>query len=111
DDASAAADAVRERYVALVYLLEVVLPVLAFEPDAPEAAAALLRAGDRLLGDALGEARDFRAALVERRLSAGVDYADEGAVRAAPGERRRSAGGGYAGEGAVRAALEEARAA
>src|SRR5690606_37808877 len=83
-----AADAVRERYLALVYLLEAALPVLAFEQDSAGTAAELLRAGERLLADATDEARSRRAAFVERRLTSGVDYADEGIVRAALDESR-----------------------
>lgn len=87
-DAAVAADAVRERYLALVYLLEAALPVLAFEQDSAGTAAELLRAGERLLADATDEARSRRAAFVERRLTSGVDYADEGIVRAALDESR-----------------------
>src|SRR5690606_4107199 len=46
------------------------------------------RAGERLLADATDEARSRRAAFVERRLTSGVDYADEGIVRAALDESR-----------------------
>src|SRR5690606_34217258 len=52
------------------------------------ASAELLRAGERLLAEALDDARTFRAALAERRLAAGVDYADENSVRGALDEAR-----------------------
>lgn len=87
-DAATAADAVRRRYLALVHLLEAVLPVSEFERDSAGETAELLSAAERFLDEALADARTFRAALTERRLTAGVDYADEGTVRSALDEAR-----------------------
>jgi len=82
DGATAAATAVRERYLALVYLLDAVLPVLAFEAGTADVAE-LLAAADRLLADAAAEARGLRSEAGVGQLTRGVDYVDEGTLRTA----------------------------